>query len=72
MKTIKSISLDEKLLADIDSHIDNSVFQDRSSYFCFLAERDLYKYKLDKKLILLVVVLMQMSIITILLLLKVI
>lgn len=72
MQVVKTISLDEELLKDIDEHIVDNVFQDRSSYIRYLAERDLYKRKIDKHSVLLVFVLLEMSIITMLLLLKVI
>lgn len=72
MRQVKTISIDDELLKEVDAKVETGIFRDRSTYFRYLIEKDLHKRKADKKNIILVVLLLELSLVLLLVLLRVI
>jgi len=70
MKQVTNISIDEDVLKEIDEHVKKSVFKDRSSFLQYAAEQNIHKKKINKFQIMVIIMFLEMSAITVLLLLR--
>jgi len=69
-KQMTTISIDADVLKEIDDHVKKSVFKDRSSFLQYSAEQTIHKKKINKTQILVIIMFLEMSMITLLLLLR--